>query len=85
MTTYQKGMLYQFDGNEFVPLEPSEEKKLPLTNAAIEAVKATRKEAAKAIGMRPELSLVASAMILAASTLPEMPQLVKEYGQQVYR
>jgi len=81
----EKGKLYQFDGRNFVALQPSEEMKLPVTNEAVEAVKVVRKEAAKFIGMRPELSLVASAMLLAAAELPDICDRIKAYGQQIYR
>ena len=82
--TYRRGQLYQFDGTAFVELEPSEERKLPVTEEAVNAVKAVRKAAHKAIGLRPELSLCASAMLLAAAELPDMAQRVKALGQRVY-
>lgn len=83
-TQYQKGRLYQFDGEHFVELEPSGEQKLPVTEEAMQAVKAVRKAAQTVIGMRPELSLVASAMLLEASRIPGMADAVKLYGQRVY-
>ncbi len=50
----------------------------------MEAIKATRKAAQAVIGMRPELSLVASAMILEAAKMPAIAEVVKTYGQRVY-
>ena len=44
-TPYQKGKLYAFDGKAFVELEPSDERKLPVTEEAVNAVKAVRKAA----------------------------------------
>ena len=82
--TYQKGKLYQFDGTSFVELEPSDERKLPVTEEAVNAVKAVRKVAHQMIGLRPELSLCASAMLLAAAELPDIAQRVKALGQRVY-
>ena len=82
--TYQRGKLYQFDGNAFVELEPSAERKLPVTEAAVNAVKAVRKTAHQTIGLRPELSLCTSAMLLAAAELPDITQRVKALGQQMY-
>ena len=38
----------------------------------------------KAIGLRPELSLCASAMLLAAAELPDIAQRVKALGQKIY-
>lgn len=81
---YAKGRLYQYNGTEFVEIEPSEEKKVPVTDEALEAVKAVRKAAHKAIGLRPELSLCASAMLLAAASLPDIADRVKALGQKIY-
>ncbi len=81
---YQKRRLYQYNGEHFVVLEPSGEQKLPVTEKAMQAVKAVRKAAQTVIGMRPELSLVASAMLLEASRIPGMAEAVKLYGQRVY-
>lgn len=81
---YEKGKLYQYNGSEFVELEPSGEAKIPVTEEAMEAIKATRKAAQAVIGMRPELSLVASAMILDAAKMPAIAEAVKAYGQRVY-
>ncbi len=83
-TPYQKGKLYAFDGKAFVELEPSDERKLPVTEEAVNAVKAVRKAAHQAIGLRPELSLCASAMLLAAAELPDIAQRVKALGQRIY-
>lgn len=81
---YGKGKLYQYTGAEFVELEPSTEAKLPVSDEAMEAVKQVRKAAQNLIKLRPELSLTASAMLLAASELPNIAELVQKYGQQVY-
>jgi len=83
-TLYQKGKLYAFDGKAFVELKPSDERKLPVTEEAVNAVKAVRKAAHQAIGLRPELSLCASAMLLAAAELPDIAQRVKALGQRIY-
>ncbi len=80
----EKGRLYQWNGQEFVELEPSGEIKIPVTEEAMDAVKAVRKAAQAVIGMRPELSMAASAMLLEASRMPGMADAVKLYGQRVY-
>ena len=82
---FETGKLYRFNGTQMVEIEPSEERKLPVTEEAVEAVKIVRKATQQLIGIRPELSLVASAMLLAAVDLPEITQVVKTYGQQMYR
>jgi hypothetical protein len=81
---YEKGKLYQFNGSEFVELEPSGEAKIPVSDAAMEAVKAVRKKAQTVIGMRPELSLVASAMILEAEKSSAIAESVRAYGRHIY-
>lgn len=81
---YEKGKLYQYNGHEFVELEPSGEAKIPVTEEAMEAIKATRKAAQGVIGMRPELSLVGSAMILEAAKTPTIAESVAAYGRRVY-
>ena len=80
----EQGRLYSWDGTQFVELEPSGEIKIPITSEAMLAVKAVRKTAAALIDMRPELSLTASAMLLAASQLPDIAARVKEYGLRIY-
>jgi hypothetical protein len=82
--SYEKGRLYQWNGSEFVELELSNEIKVPVTEEAMDAIKSIRKAAHAAIGMRPELSLVASAMVIEAAKLDGIATLVKEYGQRIY-
>jgi hypothetical protein len=83
--SYEKGKLYQFNGVEFVEVEPSDGKKLPVTNDAFEAVKAVRSAVQKSLGIRPELSVVASALLLKAARDNEGSiENVIEYGKAVY-
>ena len=82
--TGEQGKLYSWNGAEFVELEPSGEIKIPVTTEAMNAVKAVRKSAAELIGMRPELSLTASAMLIEAVKLPHIAEEVKKYGQRIY-
>lgn len=81
---YHKGKLYQFNGTEFVELEPSGETKLPVSDEAMEAVKQVRKAAQNLIKLRPELSLTASAMLLEAAKLENIAEVVQAYGQHIY-
>jgi hypothetical protein len=81
---YQKGKLYQWNGSEFVELEPSSETKIPVSEEAMDAVKRVRKAAQALVKLRPELSLTASAMLLAAADLSNVAELVQSYGQRVY-
>ena len=81
---FQRDKLYRFDGQTFVEVEPSLEPKLPVTVEALQAVKTVRKTAQQALGVRPELSLCASAMLLAAAELPDVVNHVKALGRRIY-
>ena len=82
---FEKGRLYQFNGHEFVVVEPSEVLKTPLTEEAMDAVKGVRKAATELMNKRrPDLIVVASAMLLAAAQHPHVAMQVKEYGQIYY-
>ena len=81
---YQQGKLYQFDGNAFVPVEISNVLKVPVTQEAMEAVKRVRNEASRLLTSRPELQIVASALLLLASEQPNLAAAVKAYGAKVY-
>jgi hypothetical protein len=82
--SYEKGKLYQFNGVEFVEVEPSDGKKLPVTDDAFEAAKAVRSAVQKSLGMRPELSVVASALLLKAAQEEGSIEYVIKYGKAVY-
>jgi len=81
---YKKGVLYQYDGQQFVELQPSDDIKLPVVQEAADCVKATRKRAQQHIGMRPELSLVASAMLLHAAKDPGILEEIRVFGAAIY-
>ena len=82
---FDKEKLYQFDGSRFVQVEPSKEIKVPITEEVMEEVQELRKNVQKSIGMRPELSLVVSAMIVEMAKNPEeVVNAVKSYGRKIY-
>lgn len=78
------GKLYKFDGQHLVELEPSNGKKLPVTNEAYEYVKQIQKVTQESIGARPDMSIVASALILAAAQAGDGVEQVKAYGRRIY-
>lgn len=57
---------------------------MPVTDEAFDIVKTVRSRAARLIGMRPELSLTASALLLSAAALPDIEERVKAYGLRLY-
>ena len=81
----ERGRLYQFNGKELVPVEPSDVMKVPVTTEAMDALKGVRKRVADITKGRPELMIVASAMLIAAGNVPGMEVLAKDYGRDFYR
>jgi hypothetical protein len=82
----ERGKLYRWNGTGFEELRFDEAagQKLPVTDEAVEAVKAVRKAVQASLGMRPELSIVASAMLIKAGEAPEVVEAVKRYGLRLY-
>lgn len=81
----ERGRLYQFNGKELVPVEPSDVMKVPVTTEAMEALKGVRKRVAEITKGRPELMVVASAMLIAAAKAPGIEVLAKDYGRDFYQ
>lgn len=81
----ERGRLYQFNGKELVPVEPSDVMKVPVTTEAMDALKVVRKRVADITKGRPELMIVASAMLIAAGNVPGIEMLAKDYGRDFYR
>jgi hypothetical protein len=81
----EKGKLYRWNGVDFEEVVFDDAgHKVPVTDEAIEVVKSVRKAVQASLGMRPELSLVASAMLLQAGKDLEIVSIVKQYGSQIY-
>lgn len=82
----EKGKLYKWNGKEYeeIVFEDNLGQKIPITEEAFEKVKAVRKAVQASLGMRPELSIVASAMVLKAAELPGVVDAVKDYGLRLY-
>lgn len=56
-----------------------------LSKEAYAAVQEIRKTAGKHLGMRPEISLVASAMLVSAARQPNVLHEIATYGARVYQ
>lgn len=82
----EKGKLYKWNGTAYeeVHFDDTVGQKIPVTDEAFEKVKAVRKSVQASLGMRPELSIVASAMLLQAAELPGIVEAVKHYGLRLY-
>ena len=84
--SYEKGKLYTWNGREFEEIQRLDDVvKMPVTLQANEAVKEVRNRVAKVMRSRPELSIVASAMLLAAVSIPDLEAIVMRYGAQLYQ
>lgn len=81
----EKGKLYRWNGVEYEEVQFEENgQKLPVSDEAHELVKSVRKAVQASLGMRPELSIVASAMLIHAGQGPEVVDAVKQYGLRLY-
>lgn len=82
---FTAGQLYVWNGRRFVPLPPPDVAKLPVSDAAMEAVKRVRSEATRMLSDRPDLAVIASAMLIGAEDLPDLMERVRQYGERMYR
>lgn len=82
----EKDAMYKFDGEQLIKLDINKDViKIPITKEADEAVKELRKRVSAAMATRPDLSIVASAVLLHALQLEGMIDVVKAYGAKVYQ
>lgn len=80
-----KGRLYQWVGDHWELVPPSEFSKVVISDAAMDAVKRVRGEVTRLLGERPDLSMVASAMLLAAVELSDVTERVRKHGARVFQ
>lgn len=81
----EKGKLYKFDGQNLVEIEANADViKIHVTSEANEAVKDARAKVQKALKHRPELELVASAILIEGAKSPNLVETVREYGKRVW-
>ena len=78
------GQLYTWDGHALVPVQPSEQAKIPVMLEALDAVRRVRAQATRD-GFRPCLMVTASRMLLSAlAEVEDLPDQVIDYGFDVY-
>lgn len=83
---YKDGALYKREGDKFVELERNPDVvKVPVTLEAETALKAARNLVAKEMGARPELSIVASAILIAGAKSMDLVDTVRKYGAKLYQ
>lgn len=78
----EKGRLYEFNGEKLVEIHPSPGKRVTITNEAMEAIKKVRNNVKTEL--RPDLSVCASAMLLASLEISDIDQRVRELASNVY-
>lgn len=83
---YKEGALYKRVGDDFVELERDPTVvKVPVTLEAEKAVKNARNLVAKEMGTRPELSIVASAILIQGAKADGLVDTVRKYGAKLYQ
>lgn len=82
----EKDAMYKFDGQQLIKLDINKDIiKVPITAEADVAVKELRKRVAAEMATRPDLSIVASAVLLHALNVEGIVDVVKAYGAKVYQ
>lgn len=82
----EKDAMYKFDGEKLVKLDINRDViKVPITLEADGALKELRKRVAAEMQTRPDLSIVASAVLIHAVGLEGMVDVVKSYGAKLYQ
>lgn len=84
--SYEKEAIYKFDGVEFVKLDINKNViKVVITQEADEALKKIRGEVSAKMATRPDLSIVASAILINALEIEGLVDIVKSYGAKLYQ
>jgi hypothetical protein len=82
----EKDAMYKWNGKELVKLDVNQDViKVPITLEADRALKELRKRVAAEMPTRPDLSIVASAVLIKALEQEGMVDVVKSYGAKVYQ
>jgi hypothetical protein len=82
----EKDAMYKFDGVKLVKLDINQDViKVPITREADVALKELRKKVAAVMATRPDLSIVASAVLIHAVNLDGITDVVKAYGVKLYQ
>lgn len=82
----QNGKLYRWDGKEFQEMvfEKNSDRRVPMTEEAFAAALKVRVAVQKKIRMRPDISIVASAMVQHAAQQAGIVEAVAAYGLEMY-
>ena len=82
----EKNAMYKWDGVKLIKLDVNQDViKVPITAEADQALKDIRKKVALEMATRPDLSIVASAILIHAVNLDGIVSIVKNYGAKLYQ
>lgn len=81
----EKGVIYAWEHDHFEVIPRSDLSKVVIGEDAMEVVRRVRGEATRALRTRPDLTVVASAMLLAAVDIPDLYERIRQYGFHMYR
>jgi hypothetical protein len=82
----EKGKLFRWNGKAYeeIVFEENQDRRVPMIEEAFQAAIEIRKQVQARVRMRPDLSIVASALVLAAARNPDIIEEVARYGLEVY-
>ena len=82
----EKGKLFRWNGKAYeeVVFEENQDRRVPMVEEAFQAAIEIRKQVQAKLRMRPDLSIVASALVLAASKHADAVDEVARYGLEMY-
>jgi hypothetical protein len=82
----EKGKLFRWNGKAYeeVVFEENNDRRVPMVEEAFQAAVEIRKQVQARVRMRPDISIVASALVLAAAKMPDVVDEVARYGLEAY-
>lgn len=81
----EKGAIYTWEDYTFQAVPRSDLSKVVIGDDAMEVIRRVRGEATRVLRVRPDLTVVASAMLLAAAQIADLAERIRQYGAQMYR
>jgi GGDEF domain-containing protein len=84
--TADPGKLYRWDGEKFAEMvfDKGGDRRVPITEEAFTIALAIRAQVQKKVRMRPDISIVVSAIVEQAASQTDIVEKVAEYGLKVY-
>ena len=82
----EPGKLYRWDGEKFAEMvfEKGGDRRVPITEDAFAIALAIRAQVQKKVRMRPDISIVVSAIVEHAASQADIIDVVAEHGLKIY-